>query len=204
MEPVLKRSRIAATACGSQESAIEVHGGMISVLLVNSYDAREMYAEYLRAHQVAVEDVAVPEEALVTLTAFAPDVIVTDFTFQGSPLDGPAFVRLLRGQPEFQRTPVIVVSGYVRAEDRQEARDAGADRFLLSPCLPSDLLTEIGETVACRRRGERIPWNSPPASTATNPPSSDRRIRPSITAGAPSSFADATPQAARIEPPRAK
>jgi CheY-like chemotaxis protein len=165
---------------------------MISVLLVNSYDAREMYAEYLRAHHVGVEAVAVPEAALVTLTAIAPDVIVTDFTFQGSSLDGPAFIRLVRAQPQFQETPVIVVSGYVREEDRRAARDAGADLFLLSPCLPSDLFATIGASVACRAKGERIPWNWPSSSAATNPPGLDRRTRPATGAGGPSPFGAAS------------
>jgi two-component system cell cycle response regulator DivK len=149
-----------------------------SVLVVNSFDSRDMYAEYLRLHDYTVRAAATPEEALDEIAAFLPDVVVCDFVFQRSRFDGPAFIRLLRARPEFDNTSVIVVSGYVRAEDRRQSREAGADLFLVSPCLPDHLLFEIRRVLASRREGRPLTWNWPAPSAVADRPQVERRRGP--------------------------
>ena len=48
-----------------------------TVLLVNSFDGREMYAEFLRAHDLMVYEAARPEDA-VLFDTIHPDIVVTD------------------------------------------------------------------------------------------------------------------------------
>jgi two-component system, cell cycle response regulator DivK len=141
------------------------------VLLVNSFDGRQMYAEYLLAHGLHVCAVATPEEALGALARVKPSVVVSDSVFLHSGYTGTTFIRALRSREDCRQTPVIMVSGYAREEDRDEAREAGANVFLLKPCLPEHLLSEIRRALVARDEGRRLGWNWPkrPATTADRP-----------------------------------
>jgi two-component system, cell cycle response regulator DivK len=149
------------------------------VLLVNSFDDCEMYSEYLRDAGLQVHAVADPAHALGLLSAISCDVVITDLVFAPGALSGVAFTRQLRARLD-PSTSIIVVSGCVRLEDREEARQAGADLFLIKPALPSAVLFEVRRALALRKLGRRIEWNwrdLPPAATAT--PSRRRRRRAS-------------------------
>jgi DNA-binding response OmpR family regulator len=129
-----------------------------SVLLVNSYDERAMYGEFLRHHHLVVNDFARPEEALASLDRHVPDVIVSDFVFVESEVDGPAFIQSLRPRLD-ETTSIVVVSGFGRQEDGERARAAGADLFLVKPVLPRDVLYEVRRALARRSDGHRLQWN---------------------------------------------
>jgi DNA-binding response OmpR family regulator len=135
------------------------------VWIVNSFDAGEMYAEYLQARQVDVRRTSKPEEIFAGAIRAAPAAIVTDLVFRESAFNGLTFIRRLREQPIFQHTTILVLSGYVREDDRQAARQAGADRFLLKPLLPQELLTAVTAAFAAHARGERWTDQSPPRET---------------------------------------
>ena len=102
-----------------------------------------MYAEYLRFHGLVVDAVSNPIEALRLIGLSTPDVIVTDFVFPTGQIDGPDFVTRARLSTASQQPFVIVISGFTQRADETRARQAGADRFLLKPCLPKALLREI-------------------------------------------------------------
>jgi CheY-like chemotaxis protein len=136
----------------------EVMGADGSTLLVNSYDERGMYGEFLRHHRLVVDDFPRPEEALASLGHHVPDVIVTDFVFVASEMDGPSFIRSLRARLD-EATSIVVVSGYCRQEDGERARAAGADLFLIKPVLPRDVLYEVRRALAQRWDGHRLQWN---------------------------------------------
>src|SRR5947207_3219968 len=98
------------------------------------------------------------------LETIKPDVIVSDSVFRASELDGPGFIQAVRQRTVSALTPVIVISGYVREEDRRAARAAGADRYLLKPLLPEALYGEITNALRARARGQRMAWNWSEAS----------------------------------------
>lgn len=128
------------------------------VLLVNSFDDREMYAEYLRNAGLLVHTAANPEAALTLLATVPCDVAITDLVFASAGLGGASFTRELRARLD-PATSIIVVSGCVRQEDREAARQAGADLFLIKPALPSAVLFEVRRALVMRRHGRRLPWN---------------------------------------------
>jgi CheY-like chemotaxis protein len=130
------------------------------VLIVNSYrDEGEMYAEYLRSLGALVQHVRTPEEALPLLTSQPPVVIVADMVFGGSKYDGPAFMRVVRASPACARTNCIILSGYPRLADRERARAAGADLFLVKPCPPDVLRRYIARATSAHDRNQRAEWN---------------------------------------------
>src|SRR5438105_2812662 len=140
--------------------------GRGSVLVVNSVECREMDAAFLPARTIHV-NVAQPADALSQLDTAQPDVVVTDTVFRGTDVDGAGLIRELRRRLEGE-TSIIVVSGRTRREDREQARAAGADCFLLKPVLPNTLLYEVRRALALRRRGRRLPWNWGEAPLSTN------------------------------------
>jgi two-component system, cell cycle response regulator DivK len=149
------------------------------VLLVNSFDDREMYAEYLRDAGLLVHAVADPALALGLLPRIICDVAITDLVFAPGAISGSAFTRELRARLD-PLTSIIVVSGRVREEDRDEARRSGADLFLIKPALPSAVLFEVRRALALRKEGRRIEWNwrdLPPSASVA--PSRRRRRRAS-------------------------
>jgi len=130
------------------------------VLIVNSYrDEGEMYAEYLRSLGTLVTYVRTPEAALPLLTSQPPVVIVADMVFGGSKYDGPAFMRVVRSSPACARTSCIIISGYPQLADRERARAAGADLFLVKPCPLDVLQRHIARAVWAHDRNQRAPWN---------------------------------------------
>lgn len=110
-----------------------------------------MYAEYFRAMGLLVSEVARPEDALKRADVISPDVVVAVF----APDNGPSIVGELRRLLD-PATSIIVASG---REDRERARDAGADSFLLKSAPPSEVLYEVQRALILRRSGRRLPWN---------------------------------------------
>ena len=70
----------------------------------------------------------------------APDAFLVDYHLADLP--GTDFVRQLRDTERFKRTPVIMTSGLNRST---EATEVGADRFLLKPFDPGDLVKLLNE-----------------------------------------------------------
>ena len=77
---------------------------------------------------VAVDGV---RAALRQLRTFTPNVVLTDFNMPG--LNGEALVRLLRRDPRFSVTPILVVCSETSVEPRQGMAAAGANAWLGKP-----------------------------------------------------------------------
>ena len=125
------------------------------VLIVNGFDGRKMYASYLEHEGLVVYEAKGPRGALRAIRRLHPDVLVTDYVFPGTTVDGPAFIERIRNRKARAQPAIVVVSGFTRPEDERRARAAGADDFVLKPCLPADLLTHIVRSLERRRRVAR-------------------------------------------------
>jgi CheY-like chemotaxis protein len=77
------------------------------------------------------------DQALEMLIEHRPDVAILDVVMPG--LDGLEVCRAVRAHPTLQSLPVILLSANANDED---ARQAGADRFIAKPFLPSALLNQ--------------------------------------------------------------
>ena len=128
------------------------------VLVVNSFDDCDMYAEYLRDLGLTVHAAPAPEQGLDLVATVGCDVVITDYVFARSTMSGASFIRELRSRVD-AATSIIVIAGCVRLEDRKEARQSGADLFLIKPALPSAVLFEVRRALVLRRKGRRLVWN---------------------------------------------
>jgi two-component system, cell cycle response regulator DivK len=113
------------------------------VLIVDDdRDTRELYSESLRADGFDLRTASNAVEALRTARTFHPSVIVTDLRLKGS-VDGVELTRRLRSDSRTEEIRVIMLTGVAFGEERERAEASGVDAFVVKPCLPEALATEI-------------------------------------------------------------
>jgi CheY-like chemotaxis protein len=125
------------------------------ILLVNdSRDEREMYAEWLRRLGYTTLQASNAADGYRMAVELAADVVVTDIKLPGT-IDGFELTRQLKQLPATHHIPVLIVSGYVFHADRDNAAEVGCDRFLPKPCLPETLSAAIEGLLPPRLRNLR-------------------------------------------------
>lgn len=129
-------------------------GGSPRVLIVepNPFMA-EMQRAILRCFDVTFVR---PECALEAVTAQVPALVITEILLQGR--DGLELCRELRRRPATQTLPIIVFSVL---DARAEAKEAGADSFLLKPAERGALGGEVRRLTLRRPAGPDIPAATP-------------------------------------------
>jgi DNA-binding response OmpR family regulator len=79
-------------------------------------------------------------QALDKALVSPPDVILTDIAVPG--IDGIELCRRLRAAEPTRTVPVLAITGYGDRRYPDRATDAGADRVLIKPCDPDQLVDE--------------------------------------------------------------
>jgi CheY-like chemotaxis protein len=70
-----------------------------------------------------------------------PIAILMDIRLPG--LDGYAVARLLRNEPELSTVPIIAVTSYAMAGDREKALAAGCNSYIAKPIDPDTFVADI-------------------------------------------------------------
>ena len=122
-----------------------------TVLLLETDRSLLVDVDLLRANELIVYHCRELANALTQFQHKAPDVVVAVLSGHNS----PSIVPGLRDLADYA-TSIIVASV---PEEREAARKAGADSFLLNSAPPTDLLYEIRRALILRRSGRRLPWN---------------------------------------------
>jgi DNA-binding response OmpR family regulator len=121
-----------------------------TILLLDSDTSLLVDVDLFRASGLTVYHCHEPDQALKQFQNIGADVIVVL-----SARHSRSIVPVLRGLAD-HATSIVVAS---IPEEREEARRAGADSFLLNSGRPADLLYEIHRALILRRSGRRVPWN---------------------------------------------
>ena len=112
------------------------------VLLVDdSEDNREVYAQYLALSGFRVEIAVDGVEAVEKASSLRPDVIVMDLAMPR--LDGWEATRRIKAAPATSQTPVIALTGNADSDSKRRTLEAGCSGYLTKPCLPDVLVSEI-------------------------------------------------------------
>jgi DNA-binding response OmpR family regulator len=80
-------------------------------------------------------------EALVLARRIKPDLVLLDVHMPR--LDGLELCRQLRREPDFARTPIIMLTAAGQQADRSSGLSAGADEYLTKPFSPRALLALV-------------------------------------------------------------
>lgn len=113
-------------------------------------DTREIMQLYMDSQGFTVVIAGDGIEGIEVATLEKPDLIVTDASMPK--LDGIEMVKRLRNQSQFNKVPIVIVTG-VGSRMQREAQDCGADRVLIKPVTPSELVAKINELLgSCNSR----------------------------------------------------
>lgn len=86
----------------------------------------------------------------------SPDIILLDI--QLPEIDGYAVAETLKKKPELSKVPIVAVTSYAMAGDRERIIAAGADGYIEKPIDPETFAEEIGTFLPFRNsshtRGE--------------------------------------------------
>jgi len=121
--------------------------GVRVLVAEDQWDSRDLMAEILRSAGAIVEVAGSVREALESLPAFRPDVLVSDIGMPGE--DGYSLVRKIRRDADAQTRaiPALAVSAYAREDDRIRSLSAGFQMHVAKPFEPEELLAAISRLV---------------------------------------------------------
>lgn len=106
------------------------------LIVDDSEDSRELYAEYLRMQGYTVEVAGDGQAAIDEANRLVPDLIVLDLSLPV--IDGWEAAKRIKSGDKTRDVPVIALSGYTPSGD-----GAKSDAFLTKPCSPESLLATI-------------------------------------------------------------
>jgi two-component system, OmpR family, phosphate regulon response regulator PhoB len=119
-------------------------------------DISALVAYHLARDSYRVRTVADGREAIEAVERERPDLIVLDLMLPG--MSGLDVLRELRGRPDFESVPVILLTARKEEDDRVEGLRLGADDYLSKPFSPQELVLRVG---AVLRRVRQHPPASP-------------------------------------------
>ncbi len=110
------------------------------ILTMLSSILRGLHIDHVEAHGDAVE-------AYAALARFDPTLILTDWEMK--PVDGLRFVRRIRMDDDSPNryVPIVMVTGHNHVDKVRQARDAGANDFLIKPVSTNSVYSRIIATM---------------------------------------------------------
>ena len=141
--PILPRESLSTIAL--PDTSATASDGKRRVLVVDdNRDSADMLEALLTMFGHDVHTAYDGPSALAAATKYGPDVVLLDIGLPG--MNGYDVAERLRNSPRFRRTTLIAFTGYGQEEDRQRARDAGFDDYLVKPVDPTTLAKIIAAT----------------------------------------------------------
>lgn len=125
--------------------------GLQLLLIDDDPHVAETLAELLELEGFSVRVAHDAYAGLQELHDVPPDLVLCDLTLPGG-MDGCAFARACRADPDLSHLLLIAVSGYDRPEDRRRAQDAGFDNLVSKPVDLTRLHVAIDQGRARRSR----------------------------------------------------
>jgi putative two-component system response regulator len=120
----------------------------------DNQSARDMLEMMLRTHGYRVFAVADGAEALAVLRNEPVDVAVIDVVMPGQ--SGFDVCRAAKARPETRLTPVVLITGLGRIDDRIRGIEAGADDFLSKPVRKEELLARVKSLLRIKRMTDEL------------------------------------------------
>ena len=118
----------------------------VHVLIVDDdKDTLELLTTALTQSDARVTAVGSAGEALEALSAFVPDVLVSDIAMPGA--DGYDLIRQVRSSTSeiCRRVPAVAITAYAKEEDRIRALASGFQHYVTKPVEPHDLISAVAE-----------------------------------------------------------
>src|SRR5215207_8948392 len=124
------------------------------VLIVEDEEPLTVLLRYnLEAEGYAVESVGRGDEAEARLRETVPDLLLLDWMLPG--LSGIELCRRLRGRPETERLPIIMLTARGEEGERVRGLATGADDYVVKPFSVPELVARV-RALLRRAKPERV------------------------------------------------
>jgi len=135
---------------------VSANNAPLGTILVadDNQSARDMLEMMLRTHGYRVFAVADGPAALAVLQQEPIDMALIDVVMPGQ--SGFAVCRAAKDRPETRLTPVVLITGLGRVDDRIRGIEAGADDFLNKPVRKEELLARVKSLVRVKRMTDEL------------------------------------------------
>jgi len=90
------------------------------------------------------------QEGIDSAAALLPDLILLDI--QLPQMDGYAVARALRQNPDLTGTPIVAVTSYAMAGDREKAIEAGCNGYIEKPINPDTFMQQVEQHLPSREK----------------------------------------------------
>jgi DNA-binding response OmpR family regulator len=127
-------------------------------------DIAQLVAHYLGKSGFSVDLLTNGRDALASIAARAPDVLVLDLMLPQ--VDGLEICRVVRGNEATAGIPIIMLTARAEESDRIVGLEIGADDYLAKPFSPNELVARVRALV---RRAQRTHSASAQSATAGKP-----------------------------------
>jgi two-component system cell cycle response regulator DivK len=116
---------------------------MIKTILIIEDNEQNLYLMHylLKAHGFSVIEAHDGKEGLDLAQRVCPQAILLDIQLPG--MDGYAVAAELRKNPALRTIPIIAVTSYAMAGDREKALAAGASGYIEKPINPYTFVEQI-------------------------------------------------------------
>ncbi|MBN2231589.1 MAG: response regulator [Deltaproteobacteria bacterium] len=94
-------------------------------------DNRELILKVLELHGYRAIGAADGAAALAAVEYEVPDLILMDINLPD--MDGLDVTRIIRGREGFDQVPIVALTGYAMAGDRDRSIDAGCSEYIAKP-----------------------------------------------------------------------
>ncbi len=120
---------------------------MKKILIVDDQtEIRELVRITLRSSDLTVIQADSGEKAVERAIAEHPDMIIMDVDMPGM-MSGLDATHTLKSDPKTRDIPIVMLTGKDRDEDRQKAKEAGADDYFTKPFSPLELIKKVEEVL---------------------------------------------------------
>ena len=137
------------------ETGLKPKGSFSATILVveDNRDMRDYIVSLLNEKNISVETASNGKEGRKQLSIIEPDLIISDIMMPQ--MDGFEFVRMVRQQPQYQFTPIILISAKAEEEARIYGYKIGISDYLVKPFSETELKARVQNLLEQKREREK-------------------------------------------------
>lgn len=132
----------------------------VVLLVEDNADTRAIYRTMLREHGYTVLEADNGEDGIALALESRPDVILMNISIPA--VDGWTATTLLKRDPNTASIPIIVVTAFQEAANRDRADEAGCDGYLDKPVGPTRIVEEVRRCIGPALAGSAGSSNGTP------------------------------------------
>jgi twitching motility two-component system response regulator PilG len=132
------------------DAMIKSAAGVTVLLVDDSKSIRHSTEILLNESGLSVASAADGFEALCKLATVKPDIILMDIMMPR--LDGLQTCALIKHHSQFNKIPIVLMSGSDSLSDQVKAELVGAQRYIIKPFSRNDLLKTLRELLPALER----------------------------------------------------